>query len=879
MLYNTIKEYAQAYSKLNLYTFPCHGIYKESNKCTCGRKTCKEKDAGKHPKNENGWKGATLDTDKYRYPNDARDNQLTNIALATGSQSGELVIDIDDPKQLELLESKYGPLPRTWLAKSGRNEGGYHYYFEWRDDFANVKNTKLIGYKDIDIRADGGYIMLPPSRHRSGNEYQWINDPETTPLAPAPAWLIALLPRDDAKTSVKATPSPTLPAKRGATQPTIVDDTNVLTIIDPDAARVSAYLATVPPAISGQGGMNSTFQLVCKLRECFGHFRTDEQLFDDLQTWNASCDPPWTDKELRRKITDARKKTGIVCNEGNPSDLVANNADHEQPPTITTPASLPWPMLNDHALYGLAGDIVRRIEPQSETDPVALLTTLLTSFGVAVGRNPHYIVEGTKHHANVYSCLVGRSSRARKGTSLGRIKDVLRDAIPPTISGLSTGEGLIHEVRDASTKQARDGSFETIQGVDDKRLWIIESELARTLNVMRREGNILSSILRDAWDDGELRVSTRANPLTATDAHIGMTTHITLDELSKTMSDQETYNGFANRFLFAVVKRSKLLPDGGDDIELEDLRKRIAIAIDQAKKIGRMTRSKDCTNLWRKAYPFLVEEKTGTYDAITSRAEAITLRLSMLYALLDASTIIEADHLKAALALWTFCDHSAEYLFSSPDKRTIVGETNRQAILALINDKSNMTTPASSTTMAEPLTRGEAASVSGNASDSEPLTQATPQVSEPTSTSNVESVTIKAATLPELFDFRNAHEGSFERRADGVIELVVLDTPDIPLAIKQAVIENQTILVALATDSTSEQPPSVQPINEPLELTLHADESSDLASDPFIVAMREAETRERPSDPREWTDAEYATYEREMQVNPDMFTLMMAELD
>lgn len=783
MQLGTIKEYALAYSRIGFQVFPCYSI-DANGKCSCGKSDC-ERDAGKHPRTQHGLNDATsVPLELLKYFGDSRP---TNIGLATGQRSNVLVIDVDDPQALIDLESKYGKLPVTVTAISGR--GCPHYYFRYNPSFENVLNSKLLdGTKKIDVRCNGGYVVMPPSKHKSGNEYLWLNDPLSTPLADAPSWLVALLPR---KTESKAI-TQTLDAQRPITNESVYDSTT-FTIHDPDSQRVACYLANVPPAISGQGGMNATFQVCCRMIELFGNIRTNEQLLDDLQPWNETCIPPWQDHELERKIRDARTKTGIeyVCHEGTASDLVATTTA-----TVTANVTLPWPSLNDHGLHGLAGEIVQRIEPQSETDPVALLVTLLTSFGVAVGRSPHFVVEGNKHHANVYSCVVGRSSRARKGTSLGRIKDLMRDVIPPTMSGLSTGEGLVQELRDASLKPTKDGSsFDTLPGVDDKRLWIIESELARTLNVIKRDGNTLSSILRDAWDDGGLRVATKSNPLTATDAHVGMTSHITMDELAKTLNAQETFNGFANRFLFVVVKRSKLLPDGGDDLVLDDLRQRLATAIDKAKRIGRMTRSSECRELWRKAYPFLVAEKSGTYDAITSRAEAITLRLSMLYALLDGSSVIEVEHLKAALALWCYCDQSSEYLFA---KGSTTGQVTRDKILALLNEKSSSGNVTTTNDNQPPVTNNT------QSKTVEELDAVFAVASE--------TVTTKAATLVELFNYRNVNSGRFEQRADGVIVLVC-DGTTVPPAIVQAVKVNQANLKPLVSIVNKPQP-AIDPKDE-----------------------------------------------------------------
>ena len=81
---------------------------------------------------------------------------------------------------------------------------------------------------------------------------------------------------------------------------------------------------------------------------------------------------------------------------------------------------------------------------------------------------------------------------------------------------------------------------------------------------MARDTNILSAIIRQAWDSGNLKILTKNTPYTATGTHISIIGHITRGELVKRLNENETANGFANRFLFLCVNRSKVLPYGGN---------------------------------------------------------------------------------------------------------------------------------------------------------------------------------------------------------------------------------------------------------------------------------------------------------------------------
>ena len=109
------------------------------------------------------------------------------------------------------------------------------------------------------------------------------------------------------------------------------------------------------------------------------------------------------------------------------------------------------------AFIGLAGDIVKIIEPHSESDPIALLINLLTSFGSVIGNKPHYKVEADIHPMRLFPVLVGNTAKGRKGTSWNHIKNIFgsidKEWENNIQSGLSSGEGLIWAVRDKIEKQ------------------------------------------------------------------------------------------------------------------------------------------------------------------------------------------------------------------------------------------------------------------------------------------------------------------------------------------------------------------------------------------------------------------------------------------
>src|SRR5829696_8938167 len=233
-------------------------------------------------------------------------------------------------------------------------------------------------------------------------------------------------------------------------------------------------------------------------------------------------------------------------------------------------ASTPsWPELDDKALYGPAGEVVLAMFPHTEADKVALLASLLTACGNAMGRGAHMRIGADRHHLNLNVGLVGETSKGRKGMSWNFVRELVHAADPfwaeeRIMGSLSSGEGLIYAVRDRRVSEDADGNPVLIDpGAEDKRLMIVEGEFAGPMKAMTREGNTLSVLIRQAWDGGKLATLTKNSPLKDTDAHISIIGHITKIELLRQLSETDTQNGFANRFLWLLVRRSKKLPFGG----------------------------------------------------------------------------------------------------------------------------------------------------------------------------------------------------------------------------------------------------------------------------------------------------------------------------
>jgi hypothetical protein len=164
---------------------------------------------GKNPfKGTHGFKDATTDESVVRRM--WKEHPGANIGMPTGEKSGVFVLDPDGPRgaeSLATLEAKHKPLPETHEVRTGRSDGGRHLYFHQPADVKTKSGNSLLGPK-LDVKGDGGYVVLPPSIHPDSKLlYTLVNDGGP---AQAPAWLLTLV-RDDAPKRTPLTASSTGP--------------------------------------------------------------------------------------------------------------------------------------------------------------------------------------------------------------------------------------------------------------------------------------------------------------------------------------------------------------------------------------------------------------------------------------------------------------------------------------------------------------------------------------------------------------------------------------------------------------------------------------------------------------------------------------------
>ncbi len=314
----------------------------------------------------------------------------------------------------------------------------------------------------------------------------------------------------------------------------------------------------------------------------------------------------------------------------------------------------------DPAMYaGVLADITEAARPTTEADPAGIYASLLAGAGVIIGPGPYVKVGNTRHPLLIWPLLMGRTGSGRKGEATGASEVFLRQAAPDsmddiTVTGLSSGEGLIERIRDEG------------DGDERKRLLVIEPEFTSVMARSKREGSTLAAVQRQAWEGRPLSVLNRQQ-LRASASHVAIIGHITPREFRLRLAEADMSGGTYNRYLPVYVERSHLLPipEGtSEDVRIR-LGGRLGSAIQQAESVGCIQFDRDATELWiAELYP----ELTGADDddhaeaEFTRRAAPYCLRIAGLLAALEGRSLMAKDDLAAAAAFVRYSIASARFV-------------------------------------------------------------------------------------------------------------------------------------------------------------------------------------------------------------------------
>lgn len=587
--------------------------------------------AGKHPVPVKGFHDATTDPGRIRTMLSAASEP--NYGLVCPDGVFALDVDGDGIANLISLEVRYGDLPPTLRTKTAHGE---HVFLRWPDGLPRPIGQLWGFVTRWGAGANAGYVIGPRSVHASGFAYDLgsaVVDIATLPDAWAQS-ILAPPPKAEGEYEIPA----------------------------------GGY--SLPEA--GYSGSRYDEILRYIASRYMRGLSKDEVWAGVLSVLAPLFAETLTEAALRDRFERAWKNTPERLGPVVDFEVAAAEQAAVAAPAVPTPAAA-WPEPPLPAAYhGVLGDIVHAVEDTTEADPVAILGSLLSFTGACMG---HWrtIYQGSTQATNLFIALVGDSSTGRKGTAASIARDVMDAAYPDwkklIVAGLGSGEGLI-------------GHLKKVEATEHRAV-VLESEFGRLLTVMGREGSVLSPVVRDAWDGVPMgRFLAREQSL-VTWHHVCISAHVTSIELRHKLTDTDAANGFGNRFLWLAVRRTKLVPFP------QSPRKLIAPyvdslfrSIDAAQTAGEMEWSDIARDRWETLYgESTTRARPGMLGALVARSEAQIARLALLYALLDRSSDVGAQHLAAAEAVWDYAERSVVHIFGES-----TGDRHADALLQLLED-------------------------------------------------------------------------------------------------------------------------------------------------------------------------------------------------
>ena len=639
----------------------------------------------KAPLTPHGFKDASTDWKHV----EAWHRQFPGCAWGTSTSAERAALDVDvrhnGHLHLEKLEAEFGKLPPSWKTKTGG--GGFHHWLRCPPGtkcMSIAKSDTNPKADSITLKADGGMVIIPPSRiaipEHEGRAYAWEVRPWEEQLAEAPAWLF----RKPMTSKATATASP-------EADPWVVKE------------PCSDDLSSHPGSPEGERR-----KILCQLVGVhLARGDSEASIMALAKAWSEKCKPPFDEwkkhveglfrrevgksKELFPSLPDAEEKKRVEeglsaekqmeaeaeepasCSrseqEAEQEASSEQEVNHEQEADNQQEAypEPAFPTLPPEAYHGLFGEMLKAVEPETEADPAGILLGWLTCFGNIVGRGAWVEVGPRRHHPALYVGIVGKTSDAKGDSwavSLYPFKQIEPNWASTCIAnGVGSGEGLVERVANDLTMMDGNGKAQVIPGASDKRCLLRLSELSRCFKLSRRENATLSENLREGWDGEPIHVLNRkGNALDTSEYTFSLLGDITPGVLCKLMKGgTEALDGFANRYLWAWVRSRRSLPMGGNILVLKPFLERLRSGLEKAKQAAKVWFDADAQKRWEEVYPSL--KVSGDDVPHTDRARPYALRMALLYALVEGSVVIRLEHLQAALALWSYCRASAKLIF------------------------------------------------------------------------------------------------------------------------------------------------------------------------------------------------------------------------
>lgn len=326
------------------------------------------------------------------------------------------------------------------------------------------------------------------------------------------------------------------------------------------------------------------------------------------------------------------------------------------------------------AFTGPLGALTRTIAPHVPWDPVAFHMQALTAMGSCLGYGPHVVDGANERRANLFLAVVGGTATG-KGSSWAFADWLLTGveetfAIDRVITAVGSGEGLLSKITDPVFSCSPKGdTVLALPGSPDKRVLYVEEELGALFNKMVTQESVEKMITK-AWDSGVLETTTKKESMRCIQPHVSIIGHITPDELYDRLDKRLLDNGFSNRWLYVLIKKTAVVVrppapgaiPGAADIaaQISDNLRRV-----QAGGIGAMAFTLAAEAAFAETHEAMSSYRfNGAMGKQAARWAAQIYKLAVVYAAVDGRMEIDEGHLLAARAAWAYSHRSAAAFFA-----------------------------------------------------------------------------------------------------------------------------------------------------------------------------------------------------------------------
>lgn len=542
-----------------------------------------------------------------------------NIAIICGRVSDNLVVlDFDSPVSFGEANSKFKVAHNlefyqaTFVVKTNR---GWHVYFRFKE---LPPSRKL---PQVDIQAEGKYVVAPPSIHPSGTLYEPISE----------EYVIAEFDRfEDLGLGIK---------------------------LQEERAPLSL------PTKVKEGERNTTlFRLACSLRS---KGVTEEAIRAAVHATNTEqCDPPLPEKEVESLIKSA---------------LRYPPREEETEEIAELPEEEEWlvPKLPEEVWTGVFKLYRDTFKNTTEAPDSYHFAVCALVFGATLKRSC-FVYHARPVYPNFYIALVGRTGISRKDTAWARGRKVLTDLHAEDLESENRSFDIIQGVGSA------EGLLDALAG-EDKAVVLAEMELASLLMKARQEGlgNLIPK-LTSLWDCPDLEtLKTRNKPVVCKRPFLALYSGTTLQWLHKALTERDIWGGFANRFCYVVgtPKDPMAFPEKPDEHAYQNLLRTLNdIRMFAQREIkGEVTVTNGAQEMFRKFYDDFYKrcQEETLSSALVPRIQTFLWKLALLYAIGDYRRVINEEDVERAIAGATFFEQSARVVFAEFTENSPAGKETR----------------------------------------------------------------------------------------------------------------------------------------------------------------------------------------------------------